>query len=466
MRIPGASALLCLTCSLLACTNDAVLPEPEPPTVLVVTMQASDLDYPEAGFAFTVNGGAPIAFALPTATLVQDVTPATHQLQFISPDAGCSFVGGSERTVEVPAGDTARVVVNVSCTARFGTVQLDVITSGPDPDADGYVLGFEGMEPFTVAPSDSRVIARVPAGPLVMTELDGLASNCAARAATPDGSRPVPAGREVIVKGAGRTTVTLRVDCHPIVRNRILFHTHVEGGLYSIHPDGHSLVQLAPAGSYVGGEMSLSPDGAKLAWSHGVGRERRNGMTLMYVDGTVIASVFGDRLVTHPSWSRDGAVIVADDFTNVLAVNADGSNPRQVRVGREPDLLHAAGPLVFMDGGPWVASTLTGPASGLLPSAGMAIPRWSPDGGKIAYLALPPGSFGHQLYVMNANGADRRQLTYFPFGMGAPTWSPDGSRIAIGGDNNIWIASVLGAGTLSRMDLPPLASLPLWSLVP
>jgi hypothetical protein len=466
VRIPGPSALFYLACTLSACADEAVLPEPDPPTVLVVTMQASDPDYPEHGFALTVNGGAPVPFALPTATLVQEVTPAAHQLHFISPDAGCSFVGGSERTVELPAGDTVRVVVNVSCTARFGTVQLDVITSGPDPDVDGYVVGFDVMGAITVASNGSRVIGRVPAGPLVMTELGGLASNCVARTATPDGSHPVPAGREVLVTGAGRTTVTLRVDCHPIVRNRILFHTHVEGGLYSIHPDGHSLVQLAPAGSYVGGEMSLSPDGVKLAWSHGVGRERRNGMTLMYVDGTVIANVFGDREVTHPSWSRDGAVIVADDFTNVLAVNADGSDPRQVRVGREPDLLHAAGPLVFIDGGPWIAPTLTGQASGLLPSHGMAIPRWSPDGGMIAYLALPPGSFGHQLHVMNANGADRRQVTYFPFGMGAPTWSPDGSRIAIGGDNNIWIASVLGAGTLSRMDLPPLASLPLWSLVP
>jgi Tol biopolymer transport system component len=256
----------------------------------------------------------------------------------------------------------------------------------------------------------------------------------------------------------------VRVDCHPVIRDRILFHTHVEGGLHAVHPDGHSLVEVAPPGTFRGGEMSLSPDGSRLAWAHGVGVDARKGMTIMFVDGVVIAEVFADRQVTHPSWSRDGAMIVADDFANILAVGADGTGPRVVRPGREPDLLRAGGPLVFSTGGMRVAATLTGPDTPVGGSG--AIPRWSPDGSQVVFLriAAPEGRF--QMFTMRADGSGLRQLTWFRFGLGAPTWSPDGSRIAFGGDNNIWIAAPAGAGTLHRMDLPPLASLPMWSQVP
>jgi TolB protein len=65
-------------------------------------------------------------------------------------------------------------------------------------------------------------------------------------------------------------------------------------------------------------------------------------------------------------------------------------------------------------------------------------PTWSPDGKRIAFgreRVIDPGyhSAGSQIFVMNADGSDLRQLTSGG-DLAYPTWSPDGRRIAIVGN--------------------------------
>ena len=50
--------------------------------------------------------------------------------------------------------------------------------------------------------------------------------------------------------------------------------------------------------------------------------------------------------------------------------------------------------------------------------------RWSPDGRRVAYTA------GGQLWVVNADGSGRKQLTTLNGGAGGPVWSPPGDRLA------------------------------------
>ena len=56
-------------------------------------------------------------------------------------------------------------------------------------------------------------------------------------------------------------------------------------------------------------------------------------------------------------------------------------------------------------------------------------PAWSPNGEKIAYGTRDGRGYG-QIYVINADGSARRQLTKVKEGASFPDWSPDGEKIA------------------------------------
>ena len=58
-----------------------------------------------------------------------------------------------------------------------------------------------------------------------------------------------------------------------------------------------------------------------------------------------------------------------------------------------------------------------------------AWPTWSPDGQRIVFASKRNGILA-DLYVMDADGKNTRQLTNFPGDVGEPAWSPDGQKIA------------------------------------
>ena len=59
---------------------------------------------------------------------------------------------------------------------------------------------------------------------------------------------------------------------------------------------------------------------------------------------------------------------------------------------------------------------------------GIAQPRWSPSGDRLAFLAALDGK--PQLYVLPMNGGEALQLTKSPTGLQQYAWSPDGSQVA------------------------------------
>ena len=56
-------------------------------------------------------------------------------------------------------------------------------------------------------------------------------------------------------------------------------------------------------------------------------------------------------------------------------------------------------------------------------------PRWSPDGGRLAYLSSAEGR-GPELYVRWMDTGQTALLTNLPAGPGAISWSPDGESLA------------------------------------
>ncbi len=89
-------------------------------------------------------------------------------------------------------------------------------------------------------------------------------------------------------------------------------------------------------------------------------------------------------------------------------------------------------------------------------------PRFSPDGSRIAFTSDRGG--GDNIWIMNANGADKRQVTKEDFRLlNQPSWSPDGRYIAAKkhfttgrslGTGEIWLYHVSGGGGVQLVERP------------
>lgn len=127
-------------------------------------------------------------------------------------------------------------------------------------------------------------------------------------------------------------------------------------------------------------------------------------------DGSNLRRLTTDDAVDYEAaWSPDGSRIAFTSFRNgmrnVWVMNADGSNPQRLTDAN-------------VGGG--------NPGSG--GSAGDA--AWSPDGSKLVYVVGGPQNTA-TLWIMNADGSGKRQLTTSAIGNAYdPAWSADGLHIA------------------------------------
>jgi Tol biopolymer transport system component len=144
-----------------------------------------------------------------------------------------------------------------------------------------------------------------------------------------------------------------------------------------------------------------SPDGRRIAFS-GLPRDGDllDTIHLMNPDGSHVVDLGAPGECA--TWSPDSSRIAycshpGDGNWAVWVMDADGSNRRQLT---HPALIPPAG------------------AHGDYPGA------WSPDGEQIVYSSEVDGD--RELFLMNADGSNKRRLTNFRGGDGAVAWLPDG----------------------------------------
>lgn len=173
-------------------------------------------------------------------------------------------------------------------------------------------------------------------------------------------------------------------------------------------------------------------DGDPIAWSSDGTKlliQRRSDLYVLEADGTKTRLTDADP--TGGSFSPDGSEVVYAagpwERSAIYAVSSDGGAPRLI--------LRSTRRIFFPEGRSSLAFAYQ--------------PALSPDGRRIAYFD-GFGDHSHNLWVMNADGTERRLLLDDEFsGAGhirALVWSPDGEWLAFTTDDGIYLVRPDGTG--------------------
>ena len=213
------------------------------------------------------------------------------------------------------------------------------------------------------------------------------------------------------------------------------------------------------------------------------------------------------RLTKHPqydggpTWSPDGQQITFMSFRDqnriqnpgiilgeIYLMSADGKNPINLTQSVEkPDLASSWSPdgqqIAFSSSelfvqedlfrsDIWVMDVDGGNSRNLTKHGAEDVaPDWSPDGNQIAFSSDRDGN--REIYVMDSDGANFINLTNHPASDGRPAWSPDGKQIVFSSDRDkkdnddknieIYVMNADGTNPINLTNHPAEDDRPSWS---
>ena len=181
---------------------------------------------------------------------------------------------------------------------------------------------------------------------------------------------------------------------------RLVFEA-VQGGIYSVKPDGSGLIAIADEGS----SPAWSPDGSRIAFFRDRGGNA--DIYVMNADGSDPRPLTSDPADdVSPAWSPDGTGIAfvseRNGNSDLYLVDPNGSDERRLTESPAPDEAFS----------------------------------WAPDGRRIVYMSYRHGAEPEnigigdaEVFVVDVRTGETTNLSRNPAWDGDPDWSPDGARI-------------------------------------
>lgn len=216
---------------------------------------------------------------------------------------------------------------------------------------------------------------------------------------------------------------------------------------------------------------SWSADGKKIVFERILGS--KPNIFVMNADGSGQLNLTHDSSYdTDGSWSPDGSYIAfasdrAGGALQIWTMKPDGSALLKLtstpQLNDSPDYSPNGTRIVFESGRDGQSEIYVMNANGsgqtrLTHSGGNYMPKWSPDGSKIAFVS--PGGIS----VMNADGSN---LTQIATNAAHPAWSPNGNKIAFdsqrSGNWDLWMMNPDGSVVTQLTTNPAADMLPSWS---
>jgi len=158
------------------------------------------------GYVAVVDGDPTMskAVGINGSVTFEGLSAGEHSVELVGVAPPCYVDGTQIRAVTVTADGIAQVSFLVVCESPpLGSLAVEVLTTGPDPDLDGYIVTLDDAVSRTIGTNGTLWFESLALGGHTV-ELDGIAEQC-----TPK----VPNPQTVTVTAGATARVTLVVEC-------------------------------------------------------------------------------------------------------------------------------------------------------------------------------------------------------------------------------------------------------------